>query len=247
MKITNEALVIKVTDIGESDRLITLLTRDYGIIKAFASGAKKLKNKYHSGTSFLCYSSFILEEVKDTYRVRDASLLRCYYKTGNDITEISLLQYFCELSAVLIPSGIESREALKLLLKTVITVNERRMPQPLVKSVFEMRLSAVLGFMPDLVGCNNCGKFSENEMCLDILGGVLFCKNCADAQKTVPLSATLLSVLRHIVFSEFDKLFSFTIPESYYERLSYLTEKYLLTQTEHRFKTLEFYKSVKEF
>ncbi|MBQ0084102.1 MAG: DNA repair protein RecO [Clostridiales bacterium] len=247
MQITDQALVIKVTDIGENDRLITLLTRDYGVIKAFASGAKKLKNKYHAGSSFLCYSSFIIEEVKDTYRVRDASLLKCYYKTGNDITEIALLQYFCELAAVLIPSGTESREALKLLLKSIITVNEKRMAQPLIKSVFELRLMSLLGFMPDLVACNSCGNFTENTMCLDILGGVLYCKDCAEPEKTVPLSSTLLAALRHIVFSEFEKLFSFSIPENHFERLSYLTEKYLLSCAEHNFKTLEFYKSFKEF
>lgn len=246
MQLTDEALVIKVTDVGENDRLVTLLTKENGIIKAFASGSKKLKNKYHSGTSFLCYSSFILEEVKDTYRVRDASLIKCYFKTGIDIAEISLMQYFCELAATLIPSGFEEKEALKLLIKSIISISDKRMSLKMIKSIYELRLMAILGFMPDLVGCENCGCFKEDEMCFDMLGGVIYCKDCAEKDKTIPLSATLITALRHIVYCEFDRLFSFAIPSDYEERLSYLTEKYLLTQTEHKFKTLEFYNSIKE-
>ena len=46
MQITTDALVLKVMDVGENDRLLTLLSKDYGIIRAFASGAKKIQNKY---------------------------------------------------------------------------------------------------------------------------------------------------------------------------------------------------------
>ena len=43
MRMNTDALVLRVTDIGESDRVITLLSGEYGIIRAFANGAKKLK------------------------------------------------------------------------------------------------------------------------------------------------------------------------------------------------------------
>ena len=41
-RFTTEALVVKEMKIGESDRLVTLFSREYGIIKAFASGAKNI-------------------------------------------------------------------------------------------------------------------------------------------------------------------------------------------------------------
>ena len=44
-RFTTDALVIKEMNVGESDRLVTLFTRDYGIIRAFASGTKNLKSK----------------------------------------------------------------------------------------------------------------------------------------------------------------------------------------------------------
>ena len=44
-RFTTEGLVIKEMDVGESDRLVTLFTREYGILKAYAPGAKSIKSK----------------------------------------------------------------------------------------------------------------------------------------------------------------------------------------------------------
>ena len=44
-KITAPGLVIKEQSIGESDRLITVLTAQYGLVRAFSRGAKKTKSK----------------------------------------------------------------------------------------------------------------------------------------------------------------------------------------------------------
>ena len=45
MRFTTDALIISEMNVGESDRLVTLLTREYGVIKAFAAGAKNIKSK----------------------------------------------------------------------------------------------------------------------------------------------------------------------------------------------------------
>lgn len=245
MQITTEALVLKVTDIGDNDRLITLYSSEYGVISAFASGAKKLKNKYHAGTSFLCYSSFILENVKDSYRVRDASLIRCYFKLGCDIVNISLQQYFCDVVSFLSTTGEGDNEILKLIIKCCNYINENKMNLNLIKAIFELRILSLSGYMPDLTGCNNCKNPDENKLFFDMQGGVLFCNTCNSLiTNPVFLGATILSAMRHIVYSNFDKIFSFTIPEESAIRLTKITERYLTIQTEHSFKTLEFYKSI---
>ncbi len=40
-----KGLVIKEQTVGESDRLVTLLTADYGLVNAFVRGAKQLKKQ----------------------------------------------------------------------------------------------------------------------------------------------------------------------------------------------------------
>ena len=72
-KFTVDALVITEQQIGESDKLITLLTRHNGVIKAYASGARTIKSKKGAATSLLAYSSFTLSIKGNTYKVIEAS------------------------------------------------------------------------------------------------------------------------------------------------------------------------------
>ena len=58
MSIVTDALVLKVTDTGESDRLLYLLTADYGVIRAFANRASKSKSNMQAASQTLCYGEF---------------------------------------------------------------------------------------------------------------------------------------------------------------------------------------------
>ena len=57
MKINTDGLIIKKGSVGENDRLVTVLTRDLGVIRAFVHGANKVKGKTVSATDALCYSA----------------------------------------------------------------------------------------------------------------------------------------------------------------------------------------------
>ncbi len=245
MQITTDAIVIKVNDVGDNDRLITLLTKDYGVVKAFASSAKKIKSKYYSGTALFSYSRFILEQVKGTYRVRDASLNNSFFKIGCDISQISLQQYFCELSYILAPMDESSEMFLRLLLNSMYCINNSKMDEALLKAVFELRILSLSGYTPDLVACNDCGEFDKDIFYFNYNEGIISCEQCIyDKNATAILDRTLLSAMRHIIYCDFEKLFSFKIPQEYAIRLSKITEKYLLSQTEQRFSTLDFYNSI---
>ena len=57
MRMNTDALVLRVTDTGESDRLLTLLTSEYGVLRAFANRAKKINSKFMGATQSLCSDS----------------------------------------------------------------------------------------------------------------------------------------------------------------------------------------------
>ena len=85
-------------------------------------------------------------------------------------------------------------------------------------------------------------------MYFDIAGGALYCETCRPAgAKTVPFDRTLLTAARHIVYSEFSKLYSFSVPEESAKRLSDITGEYITLQADHRFKTLDFYNSINSY
>lgn len=246
-RFTTEALVIKEMSVGENDRLVTLFTRDYGIIRAFAAGAKSIKSKKGTATSLLTYGSFTILKKKDTYKIYEATPIRLFFAAGSGIDVLALAQYFCELCGVIVSSGIPDGEFLRLILNSLHFLTKERRYPPLIKAITELRAAALAGFMPNLVACEGCGKFEDDIMYFDISEGRLLCPDCkASASGLTPIDPTLLSAMRHIVYSEFSRLYSFTIPDESANRLSEITGKYITLQTDHRFAALDFYNTVKE-
>ena len=75
MKINTDGLIIKRGAVGENDRLVTVLTRDLGVIRAFVHGGNKVKGKTISATDVLCYSSFTVSRNRDTYTISEVTPL----------------------------------------------------------------------------------------------------------------------------------------------------------------------------
>ena len=72
MRMNTDALVLKVTDTGESDRLVTLLTAEFGVLREFANRAKKINSKIHGATQSLCYGDFSIYSSRESYIIDDA-------------------------------------------------------------------------------------------------------------------------------------------------------------------------------
>ena len=238
-----DALVVKEMIVGESDRLVTLFTRDFGLIKAFASGAKGIKSKKSAATGLLTYSNFLLAKKKDTYKVREASPIKSFFGAGSDIVSLSLSQYFCELCLVLAPSGVSSEEFLRLVLNSLNFIAEKKFDPVFIKAVTELRTAVISGYMPNLIACGKCGCFENDVMYFSLEDGSLVCKDCG-GNSGIPINRTVVTAMRHIVYSEFKNLYSFSIPENDVLLLSSVAEKYITYQTEHKFATLDFFKTV---
>lgn len=245
-RFTTKALVIKEMKIGESDRLVTLFSKDFGIIKAFASGANNIKSKKASGTSLLTYASFTIKRKKDSLRIYEATPISVFFGAGSDIEILALSQYFCELANEFAVSGTPNEEFLRLILNSLHFLTKEKRYPPLIKAITELRVAVISGYAPDLVACDGCGKFEEDIMFFNINDGNLRCGDCQKDGAYKPINRTLLSAMRHIVYSKFQNLYSFEIPNESAKLLSQITGEYITVQTDHKFSTLQFYESIKE-
>ncbi len=245
-RFTVEALVIKEMKIGESDRLVTLFSRELGVIKAFASGAKNIRSKKASATSLLTYGSFTIKNKNGSLRIYEATPISVFFGAGSNIEVLALSQYFCELASEFAISGEKNIELLRLILNSLhFLTKEKRFP-PLMKAITELRVAAISGYAPNLIACDGCGKFEDSVMFFSANNGSLHCKECLAEGRTLAVDRTLLSAMRHIVYSEFKNLYSFEIPEDKAKELSEITGEYITKQIDHSFSTLEFYNSIKE-
>ena len=159
--------------VGENDRLVTLFTRDYGRIRAFAAGAQSINSKKGTATSLLTYSSFTILKKKDTYKIYEATPIRLFFGAGSEIDVLALAQYFCELCDVIATSGTPDGEFLRLILNSLHFLTKEKRYPPLIKAITDFRAAALAGFMPNLVACDGCGKFEDDIMYFDVRDGKL--------------------------------------------------------------------------
>lgn len=244
-KLSSDGLVVKEMSVGENDKLLTLLTRDFGVIRAFSSGSKKIGNKKFSASSLLSYANFSFVKVGDTYKIFEASPIDSFFDVGSDIVLLSIAQYFCELAFIVSPIESYAEDYLRLFLNSLHYLTRTDKNPMLIKAVTELRVAVLSGYMPSLVACDNCAVYEEDIIYFDIQSGKLYCCECKPSGvNCIPIDRTVLSAMRHIVFSKFEKIYSFDMPTDKIDYLTKLTENYITVQTEHTFKTLNFLKQI---
>ncbi len=246
MQIKTEGLIIREQTVGESDRLVTALTRDEGMVRAFARRAKNLKDSKNSATGLLCYSRLNLYKGRDKYIINDAAPIEVFFGLREDILRLALAQYFCGLAAEVVPEAVESGDYLRLVLNALHFLSVGTRPPQLLKPIVELRMLSLAGYMPDLVCCAACGKYEDDRMYFKVNRGTVYCQDCYrnNGDPCAALSKAALTAMRHIIYSDFEKIFSFSVSPGAQRELSAAAEAYTVGVLQKRLKTLDFYNSL---
>ena len=246
MKFKTKGLILRQQNIGERDKLVWVLTDSHGILRAFVRGAKNIKSPKAAGTGLLSYAALTVFEGRDSYSIDEAEALEQFIGLHKNVEDMSLAQYFCERCLNLCPTGQEAGEQLRLALNSLYMLSNKKRPALQIKICFEMRLITLSGYMPDLVMCAECGVYEAPEMVFVPHTGKLYCASCAETHgiQGVRLPIAAITALRHTVYADVSKLFSFELKEELLAPLSYAAERYVAYMTQKDYQTLQFYKAL---
>jgi len=248
--VTVEGLIIRVNNnVGEADRIVTVLTAELGVVRASVRGARKVKSRMAAATALLSYSRLSLVSGRDIYIVDDVEPIRIFSGLSSDIISLTLAQYFCELAGVLAPKDELAHEFLRLVLNALYFLSRedgvRHVDCRIVKAVVELRLLTLAGFMPDLDACRICGAHDGDIMRLLVRDGMLVCGDCAsDAMAGINLSPAVLSAMKFVVSVPVRRCFSFSLADECIPLLERACEGYALAQLGRGFHTLDVYRSL---
>ena len=245
MYMTIQGIVLRVTDYKERDALLTLLTGSHGKITVKARGLRRKNSPLVAPCQLLAYGEFTVFEYRGQYTINEAHAIELFTSLRRDLTRLSLGTYFAQAAEVLSQEDYPSGELLSLVLNCLYALSRLDLPEPLVKSVFELRSACLSGYTPDLFGCHVCGSQSPDRF--DLSAGQLECANCRSRESTgirMPVNPSVLEAMRYICLCDPKKLFAFRIGGETLAMLGNLTESYLTTQLERGFSTLDFYKSL---
>ena len=244
MQFQTDGLVIREMTVGESDRLIWILTRDRGVVRAFARRAKNYQNSMHAATQLLCYSQFKISEGKEKFMVNEARPIEVFFGLREDLTRLSLAQYFCELAGVVAVDGLDAAALFRLVRNALHFLTKNTRPPLLLKGAVELRMLSTAGFMPDLVACSKCGAYEDPAMVFYPQEGTLLCGSCMPPAGGVPVPPGVLTAMRHVVYSDFEKIFSFTLGEASQQQFALAAERYVRATLPQKLPALDFYRSL---
>lgn len=253
-------LVVRTVDLSGSDKLLTILTAERGLITAVSNGSRSLKSRYLAASQLFCYASFVLESRRDRFWVREVELIESFYELRLDIVNTALANYVCEVAGDVTVPEQPDPDILRTALNALYAIANNKYPLPVIKAAFEFRTAAMLGYLPELSACLLCGE-AEGEMLLDVMNGSVVCSKChASVERELPrheddfaartrallciLTPASRAALQYILACPLERLFSFRLDEEDLRHLSHAAEEYLLNHLERGFKTLQFYKEV---
>lgn len=261
MIFTCDGLVIAETAVGENDKLLTLLTPEYGRIRVSGKGVRSIKSKMMAATQLFSYGNYEIYKKGDFFWLREAYLREAFFGLREDITTLALATYICDLASEMSGPNYAAVDILRLTLNTLYAISKKEKPLSQIKAVYEIRSAGYSGFMPDLSSCISCKKTECDFYYLDVENGCIFCKECAKkkgkfldvptseedlytAKIICPIDSGALGAMRFALTAKPGRMLSFSLPD---ESLGYFargTETYILNHLERGFNSLDFYKSI---
>jgi DNA repair protein RecO (recombination protein O) len=247
MYITTQGLILRETNYKEADKILTVLTREFGKRTVKARGCRRKTSKLTAGTQLLVYSDMTLYERQERYLLHEVAVLEQFWGLRRDIVLLALASYFAEILEAVAQEGVPHPELLSLILNSMYALDTLGKPPRQVKAVFELSLMCLTGYEPRVDACAVCGEENPVAPRLSLREGVLHCATCR-AQVgdgvSLPLTPAVLLALRHVAWGETKRMFSFSLPQAGLLQFSDLTEAFLLTQLERGFRTLDYYKQL---
>ncbi len=244
MYLTTDALVLRETAYKENSKLLTVLTRQNGLLTLKARGVGGKTSKLKAACQLLAFSEFTVHERNGYYTIYEANLKELFPALRKNLEFLSLGSYFAQLSETVAQEDFASPELLPLILGALYALCYQKRPLTLVKAGFELRLLCIAGYAPDLTACSFCGE--EQAQSFSPTLGKLLCESChrRTGQTAIQITPGTLDAIRYITQTDLKSIFSFSLGDKSIGQLALLAETYLLTQLDRSFPALDFYKSI---
>lgn len=242
-EIRARGIIIKQSDYGEGHRMLSIFTEEYGIVKAISYGVKKSKSKAAASSQFLCYGDFEFYKGvnNDIMKVNSIDTIDGFYPVSEDIKKLALCVYLADITYSILGMNNPDSRILHIFLNSIYALAYRNEDIEKVKTVYELKLMCVGGYMPSIHLCASCG--GSNVFAFDLLKGGMVCRECG-GKYMIKMNKTLYAALEYISGCEDKRMLSFNANKELLDSLGKLTEQYVALQLDRKFASLDYYKTM---
>lgn len=242
-----ESVVLRHSDWGEADRLLSIYTREHGKLRAIAKGARKMRSRKAGHLEPFTRVTLMLARGRDLWIVTQAETVDPYLPLGEDLVRMGYAAYVVELLDRFTYDESENRPLYDLLVRTLSRVAAQPDPYLAVR-YYEIQLLDLLGFRPELTYCANCGRQiqPQDQNFSPLLGGAI-CPDCGASDPSLrPVSMQALKYMRHLQRSTFAEANRAIIPPGVRQELEDLLQHYLTFLLERNLNSPGFLRAVRK-
>lgn len=147
--------------LGETDRVVTLLSQERGKVAAVAKGSRKPGGKLTGATELFTYGRFLLAEGRNLDIITQCEVIEGFTSLRENLDLLARAAYVCELADHMLDDRQPSPSTLDLLLWALhVLATGPHLPDVLVHS-FEIRVLQDRGYGLELRQCVRCGAQAQ--------------------------------------------------------------------------------------
>ena len=230
-------IIIRRSNFGEADRLLTIFTERFGKVKAIAKGARKQQSKLAGNLEPFCLTSFVFAEGRNLDIVTEAEIINCFFKIRNNLKSVNSSFYIGEVIDKLTEERQSHPEVFELLTQVLEKINT--LPDDLVLPYFEINFLSAVGYQPELYKCINCSKKIEpGGNTFDPDAGGIICKNCA--AYGIKLSDEAVKVMRLFLQDDIKVIEKLKLSKKSVGEIINLLDNYIKHNYQQEFKSRRF-------
>lgn len=214
-----EGLISRTMKMGESSKLVTLFTRDFGFLKVIAKGSRASKSRFGAALEPLTVTRIVYYhyENRELQFLNQADIVEHFPNLSADLERWGFANACCELVERTHVGFELQTKVYPLLLETLRAMNAMHVEARLCFWRFQMHLLALLGFAPNFKQCQSCGATSlpavgEHGMQhFDVAHGGVLCERCASKRVAQMLSGGAARLLENLQTVTFERLARFKV------------------------------------
>ncbi|MEI6040335.1 MAG: DNA repair protein RecO [Candidatus Berkelbacteria bacterium] len=218
-----KGIILKRTNLGEADRIVTIFTQKFGKIKVVAKGVRKTLSKMAGHLEPFCLTNFQIVEGRNLDTITGATVEKCFFGLRSDLEKTNACFYMAEIVDKMVEESVVHEEIFELLDLTFSHADE--LISPLLISYFEINFLAEMGFKPELYECVSCQtKIESGENNFDFNHGGLVCGSCGTGRS---ISDKAIKMIRLFLDHDFSKIKKIQVTPDLISEIQIVTSYYL--------------------
>ena len=208
---TVTGMVLSAAPVGDYDKLVVLLTRERGKIRAFARGARRPGSALMAAANAFAFGAFQIYEGRTSYTMSQASIQNYFGELMTDFEGACYGQYFLEFADYYTRENADGSDFLKLAYQSLRALLVPSLPRKLVRYIYELKAMTYSGECPQTFE-----QFSDWN-----------------------LNPSTEYALQYVVAASVEKLYTFLLTEEVFAEFARVVTWLRKHYVEHRFKSLE--------